>query len=371
MDISIIIPTFGRGTKLAQCLRALAAQTMDQSRFEVLVGLDGPDEQAALMAADVWTGERDESLQVVACPREGYNATRNRLLPLARGRIMVSLNDDVIPVPTFLEAHLHAHDDAAARGVSAAAGGVEGAGVIISGYSPWRRFDNDTLFDRLIRETSMIFFYDQMFEDGGELGMEGRTAEGMEGGEGSEGGRKPKEGRDHDWGFRHCWGMNFSAPLDAVREVGGFIAVPLAYGYDDIEIAFRLRARYGMPVLFRPEARAVHDHRYRPREVLDREHRLGRSAWHFAGLRPEFGLAVFGRDVRSEAEVRYSREFVAREAGAAARIEARFLSMTDIPASVVNGPYARELVEIAYQQHLLLKRWTWRKGLLEAADEAQ
>src|SRR6185503_17009447 len=101
---------------------------------------------------------------------------------------------------------------------------------------------------------------------------------------------------ERDWGFRHCWGLNFSAPMQAVRAVGGFTAFPMAYGYDDIELAFRLQRRFEMPVLYRPGALAEHDHRYLPEDVLRRERQLGQAAWRFAGLNPEFARTVFGRD---------------------------------------------------------------------------
>lgn len=341
MDLSVVIPTRGRSAKLARCVRALATQTLDHERFEVLIGLDGPDDSAARIARDAWMDRPPQRLRIAECPREGYNAARNRLLEVAQGRILVSLNDDVIPEASFLEAHLAAHEEHKAAGRRA----------IITGYSPWRIFDDDTLFDRLVRQTSMIFFYDQMVDDGG-----------------SEETLKVRRGPDHDWGFRHCWGLNFSVGLDAVREVGGFVAVPLAYGYDDIEMAWRLQTRFGLPVLFRPGARAVHDHRYQPREVLDREQRLGCAAWHFASLRPEFARAVFGRNVRDDSEVAYSREFVKREAGAAQRIEEMFLRLSRLPGIIADGPHERDLLTVAYQQHLLLKRWYWRRGLLEAAD---
>jgi hypothetical protein len=245
---------------------------------------------------------------------------------------MVSLNDDVLPVPGFLEAHTRAHQAAAGP-------------VIISGYSPFAAFERPTLFDRLARETSMIFFYDQM------LGEKARPA-------------------DHDWGFRHCWGLNFSAPLGAVREVGGFTSFDLCYGYDDIEIAWRLKERYGCPVLFRPEALAEHDHRYGPRDVLEREEKLGGSAWRFAGINPAFCQAVFGRDIRSDSELAYSREFVQREARTAERLERSFLELDSIPAEAVCGPDASRLANLIYEQHLLLKRWKWRQGLLVAAESS-
>ena len=36
---------------------------------------------------------------MIECPREGYNAVRNRLLDAARAPHLVSLNDDVLPEP--------------------------------------------------------------------------------------------------------------------------------------------------------------------------------------------------------------------------------------------------------------------------------
>ncbi len=383
MDLSVIIPSHQRAEKLFACLDALAHQTLEPDRYEVLVGLDGADEVSEWAAERAWGAVVERAcdaephggvalaaggLRIVTCRRQGYNGVRNELLGLASGRYLVSLNDDVLPDPEFLEAHLGAQDAAHEAGRPA----------IVAGYSPFRVHADDTLFDRLLRETSMVFFYDRMVGSGArgpalDGGPDAPEADAFE--------RPAARGaRDRDWGFRHCWGMNFSAPLAAVREAGAFTAFDLAYGYDDIELAYRLTRRFGMPVLFRPEARADHDHRYTPREVLDRERRLGRSAWLYAGRHPEFARAVFGRDIRAEAEVAYSREFVEREGGTAERLERSFLGLAEIPARAVDwsdaraipsrvgeGRYAARLVNLVYEQHLLLKRWWWRRGLLEAA----
>jgi GT2 family glycosyltransferase len=331
VDLSVIIPTYRRPQKLAACIGALARQTLAAARFEVLVGLDGPDLESEAAVRSVTRGAANISL--TTCARDGYNAVRNQLLRSARGRYLVSMNDDVVPEPQFLETHLREQQAAEARGRPA----------IITGYSPWKQHDGDTLFDRLVRETSMVFFYDRMLSE--------------------------PTPPDHDWGFRHCWGLNFSAPFACIREVGCFTAIPLAYGYDDIEIAYRLQQRFGMPVLFRPEARAEHDHRYTPREVLDREFKLGQAAWHFAQVNPEFAAAVFHQDLRSTPELAYSGEFVAREQCAAQRLEQSFLSLGSFPAGCISGPHAPALLNLLYEQHLLLKRYTWRKGLLVAAGQ--
>ncbi len=350
----MIIPTRARPQKLAACLGALARQTLGEGRYEVLVGFDGPDREAAGAAGRAWGEARGETeaLRLIDCPREGYNAARNRLLALAHGTVMVSLDDDVTPEPALLEIHVREQQAAIRRARPA----------IITGYSPFRRYEDDTLFDRLVRETSMVFFYNRMIDIETHL-LTCSPAHLLT----SPSPRLPTSQRD--WGFRHCWGLNFSAPLAAVREVGGFTAVPRAYGYDDLELAWRLRERFRMPVLFRPEARADHDHRFTPRDILEREGRLGESAWHFAGINPVFCREVFGRDIRAPEELATTRELVARDASAAARLEESLLRLADMPASAVDEPHA--LVDAIYERHLLLKRWTWRRGFLAPDAEAE
>lgn len=327
MDLSCLIPSFGRPEKLAACTRALAGQRFEPGRFEVLVGLDGPDERSRRSALAAWhdAGGAPDQLRILDCPREGYNAVRNRLLELARGRVLVSLNDDVLPAPEFLWCHWQAQ--------------CEHRAAIITGASPWLVPPDDTLFDRLVRETSMVFFFDRM------------DATAVE----------------RDWGYRHAWGLNCSMPTDAVRDVGGWTAFPLAYGYDDIELAYRLQERYALPVLYRPAACAPHDHRYDLEGYLRREFRLGCSAWLFARDRPQFARALFGRDLTDAREVTYSAAFVAQERSAAADVLGLLRRLATLPACAVDGPQAPLVITALYQLHLPLKRWMWRAGVLSAA----
>lgn len=336
MLASVLIPTFARSDKLANCLASLARQSLDHSQYEVIVGFDGPDAQAEAAARAVWeTAGGKARLELIACPREGYTLVRNQILARARGQLLVSLNDDVRPVPDFLKIHVQAHADRKAKGKGEA---------IIVGASPYCRRENETLLDRLVRSTSIVFFY---------TAMECAPLD-----------------PDRDWGFRHCFGLNFSANLAMVREVGGFFARPHLYGYDDIELGFRLGDRFALPVLYRPEAFAPHDHFYKPMDLIEREHKLGVSAWHFARANPDFAKACFGRDVSQSDEVAYSRAFVARELPGADRLRETFFELSNIPGTAVDGDHSRKLLQMVQQQFLLLKRWTWRKGLLEAADEA-
>lgn len=333
MLASVLIPTFARSDKLARCLECLAKQDLDHARFEVIVGFDGPDPAAQAAARQTWeTFGAKARLQLVACPKQGYTLVRNEILAHAAGTLLVSLNDDVRPCPGFLRAHADAH-----AGLNSV-----GKHAIIVGSSPFCRRENESLLDRLVRSTSLIFFYDAMD-------------------------RAPRD-PDRDWGFRHCYGLNFSADLNKVREVGGFFARPNLYGYDDIELGFRLATRFNLPVLYRPEALAKHDHFYQPQDILNREHSLGIAAWHFACANPAFAKACFGRDISQPDEVAYSRAFVVRERSAADRIRESFLRLASIPGASIDGDHEQESLRTHLQHFLLLKRWIWRGALIEAAD---
>jgi glycosyltransferase involved in cell wall biosynthesis len=345
VDVSVIIPTMGRGAKLVNCLRSLAVQRFGDAsgaaRYEVLVGFDGPDAAGAAAAREAWPAGMAEQLRVVECERSGLAAVRNRLLEFARGRILISTNDDVIASPRFVAAHWEAHEEARARGQV----------VVVSGYSPWVVHEPDRAFDRLVRETSMVFFYDKMQERKSHIAN-----------------RKWQSEREQDWGFRHAWGLNMSAPTGAARDVGGFSVFPAWYGYEDNEIAFRIAKRYGAPVVYRPEAMAHHDHRMQPRGYLEREFKLGYAALGFSKQAGECARAMFGRDVFAAPELSYSREFLRREEKGAARLLKTFEQLADLPAGVFDGEHGATLRTLAYDQHLLLKRWMWRAGLVAAAE---
>jgi len=332
MDVSVIIPTRGRPRKAAACVRALATQTFPADRFEVLVGLDGADPQTEQAVRDAWpNGPRCPRLDVITCPGPaGPNPVRNRLMKRCRGRTLIALNDDVRPDADLVAVHYTEQHRAAASGQPA----------VIVGRCPWVRPDGDRLFDRLVRETSMVFFYDRM----------------------------DAADPNHDWGFRHAWSLNLSMPAASVADVGGWADVRDEYGHDDIELAWRLKTHLGLPVLYRPSAGAVHDHRISPREYLGREYRLGRSAWLYAQRNPGFAGDLFGRDISSADEVGYCRTFVRRERWSTTRLRASFERLAGLNADVVDGPHTAELLGLVYQQHLPLKRWMWRKGLLAAAD---
>lgn len=322
MDASVLIATHRRLNKVERCVRALSGQTLPRDRFEVLVGSDGPEPGLTAVIERAWPAG---PVRAFECKRGGQASVRNQLLPHAQGRLLVFLNDDMIPEPGLLMAHLAAQRRAEPAGTPA----------LIVGDSPWVVYDDDTIIDRMIRETSMIFFYHRMK------------------------GADP----DHDWGFRHAWLLNLSCPSDLMRAAGGLTVFPCTYGYEDDEFAFRAVKTFGARVLYEEQAVARHDHRIPARAYLEREYRLGYAAVGFASRSPECARAMFRRDVLSDEEVTRSRERCGATEAISPTLE-WFLGLDLKPGTEAT---VRE-IEAFYERHLPLKRWAWHVGFVEAFD---
>lgn len=337
MLASVIIPTKGRPDTLARAVAALGEQTLPRGQFEVLLGFDGHDPAAEHAARAAWPHDPG-LLTIDTAAQAGQASVRNRLIPRARGRVLVFLNDDVIPDPNLVETH--ATD--AAHSSSAPAS-------IVLGSTPWRIFEPDSLFRRLVRETSMVFFYHRMDDPAAS---------------------SDPAAADRDWGFRHAWLLNLSIRADLVRAVGGLSIFPSTYGFEDDELAWRLRDRFAARVLYRPRARGLHDHRLTPDAYLRREYRLGYAAWGFAHQSPRCAADLFSRDITAQPEIDYCREYVFREAPAAQHLHDTMRSWDALPADAVHGRWSKEILHALYEQHLPLKRWCWRAGLHDAATRS-
>ena len=333
-DLSILIPTFARPAKIGACVAALARQSLPHERYEVIVGLDGPDPASVEAITRVWDGPED-SLIIDVAPHSGPSAVRNRMLARARADSVLFLNDDVVPSGTLAE--IHALEQAAAN--------RRGRPALVVGSAPWKRYTNEVLFDRLVRETSMVFFYDAM-----------DTPQGL---------AQPMK----DWGFRHAWSLNLSGPRNLIQDAGGFTVFPQPfYGYEDIELAHRLAHQFATPVLYRPGARVEHDHRMDLAEYLRREYTIGHEAWTVARMRPQFASELFARDITAPEEEEYCRAYVERERPLARRLKETLEEAALLPSDLLSGESGRVLRRMFYEQHLPLKRWAWRLGLLDAID---
>lgn len=105
---SVVTPTRGRLRSALRVLAGLADQDYPHDLIEVLVILDGPDEEAAAVLRGQGYPFR---LSVWQQPVRGPAAARNLGLRVARAPFVLFLDDDVIPDAHLVSAHRAAHGD--------------------------------------------------------------------------------------------------------------------------------------------------------------------------------------------------------------------------------------------------------------------
>jgi glycosyltransferase involved in cell wall biosynthesis len=136
---SVVIPTYLRRDSLERVLNGLRLQQYPHHQLEVIVVNDGGDDGTAEMV-------RQASLPFSVCLLEqenlGPGAARNLGVENARGRFLLFLDDDVVPIPQLVTEHAAAHGDRKDRVVI---GTMLGDG---RERAPWLRWESDRLSEQ-------------------------------------------------------------------------------------------------------------------------------------------------------------------------------------------------------------------------------
>jgi cellulose synthase/poly-beta-1,6-N-acetylglucosamine synthase-like glycosyltransferase len=96
LQASVVIPAYNASRTIGECLIALAAQTVPQSAYEVIVVDDGSSDDTAAIA------ER-HGAQVLRQANSGPAAARNRGIAAARGEVILFTDADCAPAPDWIE----------------------------------------------------------------------------------------------------------------------------------------------------------------------------------------------------------------------------------------------------------------------------
>lgn len=107
--VTVVVPTFNRRASLARLITALAAQDFPPDRMEVLVVDDGSTDGTR---AWIRGATPPFQLRFIEQAHAGPGAARNRGVSEGRGKLIVFVDDDVVPDPGLISAHVAAHGTA-------------------------------------------------------------------------------------------------------------------------------------------------------------------------------------------------------------------------------------------------------------------
>lgn len=202
MKASVIIPSRGGAKRLPALLSALAAQTYPE--WEAIVVIDGDvDDSESVVAQYSHLPIRS----IVFPENRGRVAALNAGHADATGDVLIRCDDDLVPVPEYIERHVARHQ-----------GGPVGVVGMCRNAFP----DN---------------YYARAY---------GRAAD--------ERHRKSAYHSDTPW--RH-WAGNVSVTRETWKKVGTYDPAYRAYGWEDVDYGYRL-TQAGIPVVLAPELETEH-----------------------------------------------------------------------------------------------------------------
>ncbi|RDI96265.1 glycosyltransferase [Meiothermus sp. QL-1] len=235
---SVVIPTHNRAPLLRRTLEAFLRQ--EGPTFELIVVDDGSvDATAALLESF-----RDPRLRVVRQPNRGLALARNAGAARAAGDFVLFSDDDMVPEPGFLQAHLELHR----RYPSAA--------VVSRSYIPESL--GQAPFTRFWRAQT-------------EAGVRGKG-----------------DGALLGWGG--FWFASLSLPRVLLPPEP--FACFQEYGWEEHELGWRLWQKGVRPRLAL-HARVAHEDRVSLEAALAKRRSMGRMAWQFYRLHPHPLVALW------------------------------------------------------------------------------
>jgi len=106
VEVTVVTPTRDRAPVLARCLGALAHQTLDPARYELLIVDDGSTEPTAAVVQAAQRASRCEIRMFRLDGPPSIPAARNLAVREARGDLIVFVDSDEFAPPAFLAEHL-------------------------------------------------------------------------------------------------------------------------------------------------------------------------------------------------------------------------------------------------------------------------
>lgn len=248
MEFSVIIPTYNRAEKLTKSLHALSQQTLAQDQFEVIVVNDGSRDLTSETCRQFSC--KFKNFTYLEQENQGQAIARQNGLKKAQGKYVIFLQDDIYASPTLLEQHLKIHKI------------HKSSNIAVLGQILWYK---------------ELLLTDLMLWNTGELSFLGSF-----------------KGHQFDYpsikkngaSFWHFYTSNISLERKTLEQES-FSPEFKGYGWEDIELGYRLTKNCNLKLIYNEEAIVEHDHAFDLNEFKQRMVSIGKNSIVFQRLHPE------------------------------------------------------------------------------------
>jgi len=238
LQLSIVIPTRNRATKLERTLQSLIAQTIPLQDFEVVVVDNNSSDETPESLRRF--GRRFPNWQSLEQSKPGAAATRNSGIATCQGKIVLFLDDDVIAEPDLVHQHLKSHHS------------HPGSAVLGRVRNGWN--ENESAFHWVVSHKELLHSF--RFPDSSNVP------------------------------FQHLYTCNVSIPRDALLETGVFDERFAGAAFEDTDLGYRL-TRSGCKLIFNSDAAVLHEPLLSLKLFGKKRFDAGRSLYQLLSKHPE------------------------------------------------------------------------------------
>lgn len=241
LDFTVIIPTFNRKEILKKCLEALEKQTLKKERFQVIVINDGSTDETSQLLSNL-RKKLKINLIVIEQKNSGQGIARNRGIELAQAKHILFIGDDILTEKNLLDEHLKFHKKYPLEN------------FVVLGFVAWHKDLKITPFMNWLNNGSSI------------LGKFGGHQFAYE---------KLANKLYADYNFFYT--ANISLKTSLLKKIK-FDENFGSYGWEDIELGYRMTKDADVKIIYNKNAQAFHYHNIDEKQFKHRMINIGKSA---------------------------------------------------------------------------------------------
>lgn len=241
MQCSVVIPTYNRSAILAECLEAFLQQDFVKGEYEIIVVDDGSKDETKSVVQSFQKKNLCE-IHYLHQQNQGQGIARNRGVSAAQGKIILFIGDDILVSRNFLKQHMEYH----------------------------RRYhhENEAVLGLILWDPRILSspFTDFMTRGGIFFGRFG----------------------GHQFAYDRLRGrtladFNFFYTSNISLKRSLLLRFPFddsfhSYGWEDIELGYRLTKKAGLKLYYNPHAVSYHYHSMEASSLESRMRVIGKSA---------------------------------------------------------------------------------------------
>jgi glycosyltransferase involved in cell wall biosynthesis len=251
MKLSVVIPTHNRAEILKTTLQKVLAQ--EGVEFEVIVVDDGSMDETENTVSSLKREFQGIQIKYIKQEASHQGVARNRGFEAAANGIVVFIGDDIFVEPGFLKTHHDAHEK------------NPDEEVVVLGFTTWDPALEVNDYMRFLESSGWQFGYSSLVP-------------------GFVQNAEP---------YKYFYTSNISFKKN-LFDFGKFDEQFKVYGWEDIELGYRLWKQGKLRLFYEPSAKAFHHHFLTEEDLPKKMRAVGQSAVHFERLHPEVDVVPKG-----------------------------------------------------------------------------